>query len=113
LQPATALKRPFNPEIYLLQPGGAMFEQVIMRAQFQCVESAAEVIGIDEDKNGGQFITGLRGLQNLDAILFGETKVGENDLEEVLFELLSCLKAIAGLGHVMSLLAKNIGESLP
>jgi hypothetical protein len=43
---------------------------------------------------------------------FWETEVGENDLEEVLFELLSGFNAIAGLRHVMPLLAEEIGEAL-
>jgi hypothetical protein len=43
---------------------------------------------------------------------FWETEVGENDLEEVLFELLSGFNAIAGLRHVVPLLAEEIGEAL-
>jgi hypothetical protein len=51
-------------------------------------------------------------LQNLDAIMFWEAEVGENNLEEMLFEQLNGVTAIAGLGHVISLLAKENGELL-
>ncbi len=43
---------------------------------------------------------------------FWEAEVGENDLEEVLFELLSGFNTIAGLNHVVPLLAEEIGEVL-
>jgi hypothetical protein len=51
-------------------------------------------------------------LQNLDTIAFRKTEIGENRIEEVLFELLRGFNTIAGLGDVVTLLPEEIGEVL-
>src|SRR5262245_20243681 len=57
-------------------------------------------------------ITSLRSLQNLETIPLWEVECGEKDLEEVVFELSSCFKSIAGLGHVVAELAEETCELL-
>ena len=69
-------------------------------------------MGIDEDQDWCAMIASLRSLQNLETIPLWEVECGEKDLEEVVFELSSCFKSIAGLGHVVAELAEAICELL-
>jgi hypothetical protein len=111
LQRPTALKRPFDAEMNLFQTGKLLFDQKIMGAQLQSLESARHVIGVGEHEHWRQLFIGLRGLKDLKPIFPGEAEVGKDDFEEALLDLLNGLIATAGLGHTVSLLAEAIGDA--
>jgi hypothetical protein len=69
-------------------------------------------MGINEDQDWREVIARLRGSQNLETIALWEAECGENDLEEAVVELLRSFNTIAGLGHIVPLLAEEIGKLL-
>ena len=85
---ATALERPFDAELDLLQIDAMAFEQVVVGALLQCLDGPGRVIGIREDEHRCRLIAGSRGVKDLKAILFREVEVDENDLEEALLDVL-------------------------